>query len=350
MNKILIISTKIGGINTITASIKENLCKKGDQVEVIYFEECTNALFLDLITNWYLKKIPSKIRLWKLVYENAWIYQPFFKIVKFLFPSPKVIYPRAFEIVSRVRFNHIIVTSFYPSFIAEHLVEYFNLNCKTHAILSNFDFPEIWSKKMDYYYLPNREIAPIGIANGYEEKKFVYQNIPIHEIHMTSRVEEDDKKVVLFTGGSLGLGISIEKVKIALSQGHRVVVICGENDALFESLSQVKSNCLNIYKSVDLQKMHELYSQSICVITKAGTLTLAEAAANRIPIVLSSFLDGHEQKNADFLVKKRACLIGIEVSQFKSSMTEVVNRRVINKMLDNAYNLFFNNHHINLKI
>ncbi len=340
MNHVLIISTKIGGINTITSEITKHLKSIGLEVTVLYFEEITSKTLLHILTKWYLKPIPKIFHWWSILYKYAGIYPLFFNSLQKVIKNPKRIYPGAFDVVSLRKPDHIIATSFFPSFVIQHLVHYFSLQTKTHAIITNFDFPKFWSKSFDYYYVPNKEILEIGKSNGYEGNKLIIQNIPISRHVVIKEKMNLPKKSILFLGGSLGLNISIQKIKVASNTDYEIIVVCGENKKTYNRISKLFGKKIKCFQTLSSEELYLLYETCVCVVTKAGTLTLAEAAFRKIPIILSSSLEGHERKNANFLIDRNACMKGFKITDFKKALTDLSDLSIITPIVNAAYNLF----------
>jgi UDP-N-acetylglucosamine:LPS N-acetylglucosamine transferase len=85
----------------------------------------------------------------------------------------------------------------------------------------------------------------------------------------------------------------------------QLVVVCGRNNALRSAVLQLPAvQPLLVLGFVE--HIAELMSVSDLLITKAGGVTLAEAFARALPIVVSDRLPGQETGNADYAERKGA--------------------------------------------
>lgn len=108
----------------------------------------------------------------------------------------------------------------------------------------------------------------------------------------------DEKPVVVLTSGGAGVG-PIEEMARGLSAGGlQVLVVCGTNRLLFESLAEsMRSNAaVRVFGFVT--NMHELMAAADLVVGKAGGLTLAESFCLGLPVIMVSPVPGQEERNA----------------------------------------------------
>ena len=110
-------------------------------------------------------------------------------------------------------------------------------------------------------------------------------------------------------GGGLGLGAfedtihTLEDVDFKL----KITVITGKNTSLQNKLSSMKTkHALTVLGFVD--NVCELMQQADILISKPGALTLSEAFAVGLPILLLPPIPGPETLNAEYAVKGGAAL------------------------------------------
>jgi processive 1,2-diacylglycerol beta-glucosyltransferase len=114
-------------------------------------------------------------------------------------------------------------------------------------------------------------------------------------------------KVVLIGSGSLGTGVSIEWLRsltnqiLAQSKDTSIVIVCGKNQALYETLENAhlpdKVHIKGFYKP-----MAELYAISSIFVTKPGGLTTAESLQRHLPLLITHWLPGQEELNITYLL------------------------------------------------
>ncbi len=84
----------------------------------------------------------------------------------------------------------------------------------------------------------------------------------------------------------------------------QIIVVCGKNMELRETLT---IECLGEDNALIFgytNKMDELMKMATIMVTKPGGITLSEALALRVPLLLYRSVPGQEQENAMFLEKK----------------------------------------------
>lgn len=116
-----------------------------------------------------------------------------------------------------------------------------------------------------------------------------------------------DKRVVLLAGGGEGLPGALKLVNqcVLHKAPFSVAVVCGRNKGLYRSLELVRKVApwldLHIYGFVDY--MDSLVKLSDLIVSKAGTSTLMEIAAQQKPVIISNYIYGQEKGNLEFVKK-----------------------------------------------
>jgi 1,2-diacylglycerol 3-beta-galactosyltransferase len=115
--------------------------------------------------------------------------------------------------------------------------------------------------------------------------------------------------LVVVTGGAEGSGGIYRRTVAILSQVENVdvAVICGRNQRLRRRLSrrpERTSGRLTVHGFVD--NMADWLRCADVVVGKAGPGTIAEATCCAAPLVLTSYLPGQEEGNAEFVVRAGA--------------------------------------------
>ncbi len=118
-----------------------------------------------------------------------------------------------------------------------------------------------------------------------------------------------DKRVVLLAGGGEGLPGALKFVnQCVLNKAQfSVAVVCGRNRGLYNSLELIKKVApwldLHIYGFVDC--MDSLVKLSDLIVSKAGTSSIMEIAAQQKPVIISNYIYGQEKGNLEFVTKNK---------------------------------------------
>jgi 1,2-diacylglycerol 3-beta-galactosyltransferase len=112
----------------------------------------------------------------------------------------------------------------------------------------------------------------------------------------------DHDAVVVVVGGGEGAGGMAEVVAAMVERlpDVRVVAICGRNDRLVRRLARMESGRLTVKGFVD--DMADWLRAADVVVGKAGPGTIAEAACCGAPLLLTGYLPGQEEGNAEFVI------------------------------------------------
>jgi 1,2-diacylglycerol 3-beta-galactosyltransferase len=119
---------------------------------------------------------------------------------------------------------------------------------------------------------------------------------------------QDEDFVVLVVGGAEGAGGMDDRVAAIVNRlpNVHVVAICGRNRRLVKKLSRLGGERLTVKGFVD--NPTDWVRSADVVVGKAGPATIAEAACCGAALLLTSYVPGQEQGNADLVVQAGAGL------------------------------------------
>ncbi|WP_164491793.1 MGDG synthase family glycosyltransferase [Staphylospora marina] len=118
-----------------------------------------------------------------------------------------------------------------------------------------------------------------------------------------------DLPVVLVMGGGTGMGPMEQLVQeLSRPEGYQVAVLTGKNEALLRKLRNKISDPL-----IRLEGYREdiplWMSAADLLVTKPGGLTISEAIAKRLPMLLFEAFPGQEEANQHYLLHHRVAMI-----------------------------------------
>jgi processive 1,2-diacylglycerol beta-glucosyltransferase len=121
-----------------------------------------------------------------------------------------------------------------------------------------------------------------------------------------------NKKVITVLAGALGVLKNVKQMCLLLlnNPSYQIVVICGKNENLYESLMELAllfPESFHLFGYVE--EIHELLAVSYCLITKPGGITLTEASALQVPLILYNPIPGQEAENAKHFEDNGAALV-----------------------------------------
>ena len=130
------------------------------------------------------------------------------------------------------------------------------------------------------------------------------------------------RRTVLIAGGGMGVGPIAELVGRLLvmdadrAQRLQLIVVCGDHDQLRRSLDRLSRQArmpIRVFGFVET--MAELMRMSDLLVTKAGGLTITEALATGLPLIICSVIPGQEQLNARYVASQGAAIMALRAPE-----------------------------------
>lgn len=189
------------------------------------------------------------------------------------------------------------------------------------TVLTDYSLHEIWIySEVDIYFVATEEMKNELAAHCRPNQEIFSAGIPIGaKFKENPFLTPHSSFQILIMGGGLGLG-SIEETLAELekiSSPLKIFVIAGQNEKLLSRLKNLKSRHeIKIFGYVE--NVCELMRNSDLLITKPGALTMTEAFALGLPMILHAPIPGPEAKNAEYAIQN-----GVAISADKK-ISEVI--------------------------
>ena len=188
------------------------------------------------------------------------------------------------------------------------------------GIVTDYTFHPFWKdmESLDYFVtasellnytakrkeIPLGKVLPFGIPVDCKFAKKIDQREARTQLGL-----EPDMRTVLVMSGSMGFGDMLQIVEEidALDNPLQVICVCGKNNKIYKKLSkQTFSHRVDLYEFVD--NVDVMMDAADCVVTKAGGLTVTEALAKKLPMIIVNFIPGQEEYNVNFLINNGVAL------------------------------------------
>lgn len=209
------------------------------------------------------------------------------------------------------------------------------LSFRLGAAVTDFDINAFWiDAAVDFYIVATEDLKQKMIKTyGIEEQRIFSCGIPIGE-KFSDLHEKGDKQqlrerlgwdphrfTILLSGGGTGHAPMFELIQ-ALCECEiplQIVCVTGKNRPLYEKavkfLTRVPSrHHFHLYEYTE--EMHLMMKSADLMIGKAGGLTLSEAMAVALPVMIYKPIPGQEERNLSYLLKK-------DVLDYISDLTEL---------------------------
>lgn len=312
--KFLIVSASIGaGHNRAAEAIGNEIrCKYPKaQVHIVDFMSAKTAYLNGFLKEAYLKMLRLMPDMYDFLYS--------FTAGKLQGFSAKGLLALAMKndmeaLIKRHEADVVICTHPFPCAAAAYLKKTKQIDVVLAGVITDFAVHQLWVyRNVDMYFVGNEETRAELSLKGIEPWRVRNTGIPIGRLFHTKynplELKEKyglnrDQPVILIMGGGLGLG----GVKLALSslesvaRALQILVVVGENPHLW---SEIKEQAAASKHKTQVwgfsNQVQELMAVSTLLISKPGALTICEALAMELPMLLSEPIPGQEKENAAYV-------------------------------------------------
>ena len=172
----------------------------------------------------------------------------------------------------------------------------------TAGIITDFTIHPYWDEtRLDYYVLPAEGLCYQAMKKGIAKEKLLPFGLPIRQIFETQEPKAsaraalglDDKPTILIMGGSMGYG-HVYEILLRLchmEDDFQIISVCGNNKALKRRIDETpfEKRVLNFGFT---DNVPQLMDASDFLITKPGGITVSEALAKELPIIMINPIPG----------------------------------------------------------
>jgi processive 1,2-diacylglycerol beta-glucosyltransferase len=325
MKKVLIVHATAGiGHVKAALAVGDALKKYRSETtscEIVDILDFTNCFLQWLYRRFYIILVQHFSALWAIIYYILDI-PPVFACIKGLRSSFNTISARRFAVyLSQTKPDVIVSTHFFSTEVISTLKKKGRVHARLVTVITDFKLHTYWrSPETDCFIVAAEPLKQELMDAGIEESRIAVLGIPIqprfHEpldkVALCQKLGiRNDTFTVLITSGGFGVGPveALVRQLAAVEVPVQLLVVCGKNPALRNEISQLKrriKNPLHVYGFID--NMHELMHVSDLVISKSGGMTVSEALAKELPLIVVAPVPGQEMKNCSFLVEHDVAL------------------------------------------
>jgi len=326
MKRILILTASTGeGHNQVSKTLEE-LLKPYYDVQCVDFIREENKILEILIEDGYdilATKFPELYgKLYRMANRDI-ISSSFHKLLT------RAVYRRTRQIIEDYDPDLIIGTHTFSVNIVNRLKERKHFNGPFISIVTDFEAHYGYiGKNVDLYITGSKYTNESLIEKGIPKTRVRNLGIPISPIFYESMPSHSRKErfTILIMGGSMGLDPMKDAVKqlIMLNHTMRLIIVCGNNQSLKKELEELSivhqsDKAVEILGYVD--NVHELMDDADLIVSKPGGLTVTEAIAKGLPIVVPYFIPGQEEENLDYLTLANIAVAVRDVKRIGKSIS-----------------------------
>ncbi|MBI3978313.1 MAG: glycosyltransferase, partial [Chloroflexi bacterium] len=301
-----------GGHSSVALAVEEGLRSLyGDgiavqRVDPFSLDRRTTA---DRLVSLYPNLLIHRARVWRPIYYHSnrpRILRPLLSVARRLTAD------RMRGVVERARADVVVAVD--P--LTPQLVAPFLAHERTPLLLVVTDLVNVhraWCcPRADEFLAPSRDAALALARLGVPADRITLSGLPVRlgfcrpadSAALRAAYGLDvDRPVVLVSGGGSGAG-DLERAVLTLLRARlpaQIVAVCGRNRRLRLRLQSLPSEEPDLRVFGFVEQMADLLGAAEAVVTKAGSVTIAEAAAAGRPVVLFHEVPGQEDGNVDWV-------------------------------------------------
>lgn len=330
MKRILILTASTGAGHNQVAKTLESILLQNYEVHRVDFIREESKILEILIEDGYdilATKFPELYgRLYHMANRNM-ISSSFHQLMT------RAVYRRTRQIIDTINPDLIIGTHTFAVNIVNRLKEKDHYRGQFISIVTDFEAHYGYvGKNVDLYITGSDYTNQSLIEKGIPKDRIQNLGIPVNPVFYEPRKKERTDRLftLLIMGGSMGLDPMKEAVEQLLQSKARfqMIIICGNNNSLKEELELLAAsfpsqNNVQILSFVD--NVHEWMDQVDLIITKPGGLTVTEAIAKSLPIVVPYFIPGQEEENLEYLTLANIAIAVRDVKRIDKVISYLVN-------------------------
>ncbi|WP_461200279.1 diglucosyl diacylglycerol synthase [Anoxybacillus sp. TBDG-1] len=198
----------------------------------------------------------------------------------------------------------------------------------TFSVLTDYCLHKIWIHPyIDQYYVATNDLKRQMVCAGVPQSNVCVTGIPIRstfeQVMSPSAIYKKynispEKPVILMIAGAHGVLKDIKTMCKTLIHEHvQLVVVCGNNEMLrmkMQALAAQFPERLRVFGYVE--RIDELLRIATIAITKPGGITLTEATALGVPLILYKPTPGQEKENALYFSKKGGAILAEHIDEW----------------------------------
>jgi processive 1,2-diacylglycerol beta-glucosyltransferase len=212
-------------------------------------------------------------------------------------------------------------------------------NAPILAVLTDFQAEPPWVQpEIDFYCVATEQAKTQLIGWGISPHRILISGIPIDPAFalpfekpeiIRSLGLRTQRPVALLMAGGMGMA-PLDEISMQLEQCGlplQVVAVAGHDRMLHERLRRLRRRiALELLPFGWTNRIPELMAAADVLITKPGGLTVSEAMASGLPMILTHPIPGPEERNILYLVRHRVAIHASRIEQIPSLTSQLLAR------------------------
>ncbi|CAI6085565.1 MGDG synthase family glycosyltransferase [Cohnella sp. JJ-181] len=244
---------------------------------------------------------------------------------------------RKFTQILRTTKPDVIIHTF-PFLAVYPVMEAFGISIPTYTVITDYDLHTRWvHPRTNGYFVGSDELKKQLMDRGIREDRIHVTGIPIRRqfrLGRSSRQEicrekglDPDQNHVLVMVGALTNRMRLIEELLTLQPSANLLLVAGRDAKLYRRLMQRYADRADVQVIGFTDNLEDDMAIASCIVTKAGAITLTEAFAMRVPVVVYRPIPGQEQSNADYWENRHALRTARDASSVRSAVQQIITDR-----------------------
>lgn len=235
---------------------------------------------------------------------------------------------RMYEYIKNGQYDVVICTHVFTALMLTDVLKAHPMRLTTCFVATDYTCsPSVKDSNLDYYFIPDNELVTEFACKAIAEEKLIPSGIPVRQIFYISCAKKDAKvsmdvlpghKHLIMMCGSMGCGPMknlLHELAERISNDWELSVICGNNKKLYDKLSAKYKGNKRIHIRGFVKDMGTMMDSADLYLTKPGGISVTEAQAKALPMVLIDAVAGCEEYNYIHFIRKGGAKSGVTVNE-----------------------------------
>lgn len=320
--KILILTGRFGeGHQQAANAIQEAAIDEFPNIETVIVDFMADAYpNLYPVSHYvYMKGIKKFPQLYGFIFKKTYEKNYISKKINSLF---SIGIGKMLKLLQEVRPTVVVSTYPFASSVFSKLKEYGLTNVPLVTVITDYTCHSSWVHPFtDQYIVGSQEIREKLIQHGIPKEGVASTGIPIrkrflekrdrNELIQKYKLEKNIPTILIMGGGDglIGKGFLNNHTLEMITERLQLIILCGNNHKLRQQLEKDLSFSKHRIEILGFtEKVNELMAVANIIITKPGGVTISEALAMELPMLLYKPLPGQERDNAKYLINAGAAV------------------------------------------
>lgn len=316
--KTLILSCNTGeGHNSCAKAIKEYYDMRGEVCDIADGLSFISKGWSSLISGGHVFIYRHLPWLFKVTYRHFEEKDSYFEEGKPLYRLFARGSERLYEYIRDGGYDAVICPHVFTALMLTDMLKKHPISLATCFIATDYTCsPSGRNSNLDYYFIPDEEIAPDFECENITREKMIFATIPVRQMFYQNHDKNEAKRYIgvdpghkhlLMMCGSMGCGPMkriLKRVSEKMPTDWEVSVICGNNSGLLRELNRKYGDNKKIHIRGFVKDMGMMMDSADLYLTKPGGISVSEAYTKALPMVFINAVGGCEENNRIIFVRR----------------------------------------------